>query len=284
MQRVALITKHEKARWIAPYLAPLGYEVFESSIFDTDILGTFSGEVERTLSPMDAALTKAKKACELTNTDWGLGSEGSFGGGPAPGMINWNDELLCLYQASTGIAIYAHAAGPTSVQDLTLNGRVPIKQKLLLYPKQLWILCSKNGVQNGAQDDVQDDVQEGIQKHIQKGLSAEQLLDSLEKMTVSSQKVTIEPDLRAMNCPERQQMIAKAAEDLVRRLSETCPQCEAFNFVVKEKQSGLPCTLCTLPTEQAKSWTRICDGCGYRHDDVVQQKGADPTYCQFCNP
>ena len=268
MQRVALITKHEKARWIAPYLAPLGYEVFESSIFDTDILGTFSGEVERTLSPMDAALTKAKKACELTNTDWGLGSEGSFGGGPAPGMINWNDELLCLYQASTGIAIYAHAAGPTSIQDLTLNGRVPIKQKLLLYPKQLWILRSEKGVQ----------------KHIQKGLSAEQLLDHLEKITVSSQKVTIEPDLRAMNCPERQQMIAKAAEDLVRRLSETCPQCQAFNFVVKEKQYGLPCSLCTLPTEQAKSWIRICDGCGCRTDEVVLQKGADPTYCQFCNP
>ena len=268
MQRVALITKHEKARWIAPYLAPLGYEVFESSLFDTDTLGTFSGEVERTLSPMDAALTKAKKACELTDTDWGLGSEGSFGGGPAPGMINWNDELLCLYQTSTGITIYAHAAGPTSVQELTLNGKLPLKQKLLLLPKQLWILR----------------YEEGIQKYIQKGLSAEQLLDRLEHFVSSSQKLKIEPDLRAMNCPERQQMIAKAAEDLVRRLSETCPQCQAFNFVIKQKQSGLPCTLCTLPTEQAKAWTRVCDACSYRNDEVVQQKGADPTHCQFCNP
>ena len=46
MQRVALITKHEKARWIAPYLAPLGYEVFGTSLFDTDILGTFSGAAQ----------------------------------------------------------------------------------------------------------------------------------------------------------------------------------------------------------------------------------------------
>jgi hypothetical protein len=268
MQQVALITKHKKARWIAPYLAAIGYEVIESSMFDTDILGTFSGEVERTLSPMDAALTKAKKACELIKTDWGLGSEGSFGGGPAPGMINWNDELLCLYQASTGIAIYAHAAGPTSVQDLDQNGRVPLKQKLLLLPKQRWILRTENDAQ----------------KHIQKGLTAEQLLDSLEQVDSSTQNVKIEPDLRAMNCPERQKMITKAAEDLVRRLLDTCPQCQAFNFVVKEKQAGLPCTLCTLPTEQAKAWTRICDGCGYRNDEVVAQKGADPTYCQFCNP
>ena len=264
MQRVALITKHHKARWIAPYLAPLGYEVFESSLFDTDTLGTFSGEVERTLSPMDAALAKAKKACELTQTDWGVGSEGSFGGGPAPGMINWNDELLCLHQASTGITIYAHAAGPTSVQELTLDGKVPLKQKLLGLPDQLWILRTE--------------------KSIEKGLSAEQLLDSLKHIDSSSKKIKIEPDLRAMNCPQRQKMIAKAAEDLIRRLSETCPKCDAFNFVIKEKQSGLPCTLCTLPTEQAKSWTRICDGCSYRSDEIVEQKGADPTYCQFCNP
>jgi hypothetical protein len=268
MQKVALITKHEKARWIAPYLAPLGFEVFESSLFDTDTLGTFSGEVERTLSPMDAALTKAKKACELTETDWGLGSEGSFGGGPAPGMINWNDELLCLHQASTGITVYAHAAGPTSVQELALNGRVPLERKLLLLPKQLWILRSKDGGQN----------------HLQKGLTAEQLLDCLEQLASSSQKSIVEPDLRAMNCPERQQMIAKAAKDLARRLAETCPECEAFNFVIKEKQSGLPCTLCSLPTEQAKAWTRVCDSCGHRNDEVVELKGADPTHCQFCNP
>jgi C4-type Zn-finger protein len=100
----------------------------------------------------------------------------------------------------------------------------------------------------------------------------------------SSQKLIIEPDLRAMNCPERQQMIAKAAKDLARRLAEACPVCEAFNFVIKEKQSGLPCTLCSLPTEQAKAWTRVCDSCGYRNDEVVALKGADPTHCQFCNP
>jgi hypothetical protein len=36
-------------------------------------------------------------------------------------------------------------------------------------------------------------------------------------------------------------MIEKGAEDIVRRLSAICSQCQAFNFVVKEKQSGLPC-------------------------------------------
>jgi hypothetical protein len=263
MQAVALITKHQKARWIAPYLASLGYDVFESGLFDTDSLGTFSGEIERTLTPMQAALTKAQKACELTNTDWGLGSEGSFGGGPAPGLINWNSELLCLHQASTGVTIYAHAEGATSVQALTLHGKVPLNQQLLRLPEQHWILRAQNT--------------------LKKGLSAASLLEELEHIE-SSEKIKIEPDLRAMFCPQRQQMITKAAEDLVRRLSDTCPECQAFNFVVKQKQAGLPCTLCTLPTEQAKAWTRICDSCGHKKDEMVKQKGADPTHCQFCNP
>lgn len=264
MPQVALITKHQKARWIAPYLSPLGYQVVESDLFDTDSLGTFSGEIERTLSPMDAALTKAQKACELTNTDWGLGSEGSFGGGPAPGMINWNDELLCLYQASTGITIFAHAAGPTPIQELVINGREPLKQALLDLPKQRWILR--------------------VNQQIEKGLSTEDLLTKLSHLDTAEQQLKVEADLRAMHCPSRQKMIAKAAEDLARRLSETCPECQAVNFVVKQKQSGLPCTLCTLPTEQAKAWTRICDQCEHRLDEAVEQKGADPTYCQFCNP
>lgn len=264
MQPVALITKHQKSRWIAPYLVPLGYAVFESDLFDTDSLGTFAGEVERTLSPMDAALTKAKKACELTRSDWGLGSEGSFGGGPAPGMINWNDELLCLYQASTGVTIYAHAAGPTTAQELALNTRVPLKQKLLSLPDQRWILRSKLG--------------------IEKGLSAQALVARVQQIDSPMSKIKIEADLRAMHCPARQQMIAKASQDLVRRLTETCPQCQAYDFVIKEKQSGLPCSICTLPTEQAKSWTRICDQCGYQEVEAVELNGADPSTCQFCNP
>jgi hypothetical protein len=85
MQLVVVITKHKKAQWIAPYLAPLGYELQESDSFDTDTLGTFSGGVERILppTPMDASITKAEKACKLTEADWGLGCEGSFGGGPS---------------------------------------------------------------------------------------------------------------------------------------------------------------------------------------------------------
>lgn len=264
MQKVALITKHHKAQWIAPVLKPLGYDVIESDNFDTDTLGTFAGEIERILSPKEAALTKAKKACELTQTDWGLGSEGSFGGGPAPGLINWNDEILCMYQASTNTEIYAHAGSPTSVSEITTGGRVPVNQKLLRLPGQHWIVRTDQS--------------------IEKGLSTDTVIERLTRGQIDLNDCKIEPDLRAMHCPQRQKVIAQAAQDLAMRLSAKCPKCQAFNFVVKEKEAGLPCAMCTLPTQEAKAWIRICETCNHRESETVEHQSADPGKCQYCNP
>ncbi|MCE2593806.1 hypothetical protein K6Y31_03150 [Motilimonas cestriensis] len=262
MPRVVLATKHEKARLIAPCLAPLGYFIEESSSFDTDSLGTFAGDIKRTLTPPQAALTKARKACELTGSDWGLGSEGSFGGGPAPGLINWNQEVLCLYQHSTGLSVYAKASGPTSLQGF--HGQDGLLEHLNQYPKQRWIMRRF--------------------EQIDKGLSADEIFELWQSHEANVDNIQIEPDLRAMHCPERQLMIAKAGQDLARRLSEKCPQCQQVNFVIKEKQPGLPCAMCSLPTHQVKLSVRICDGCAYRSPEPQPVSRADPKYCQFCNP
>jgi len=39
---------------------------------------------------METALKKAKLACELTGSDFGLGSEGSFGPHPQIHLLPWN--------------------------------------------------------------------------------------------------------------------------------------------------------------------------------------------------
>ena len=95
---------------------------------------------------------------------------------------------------------------------------------------------------------------------------------------------TITPDLRAMYSPQRQVIISRAAEDLARRLSSTCPQCQNPNFVAKQVTKGLPCELCNMPTEQMKSTTSVCDSCGFSHIETNKKRVADATYCQFCNP
>lgn len=99
---VALLTRHRKAAQVAPALAPLGLQVIETTAFDTNQLGSFSGEIARQQSARDCAREKARRACALTGLRLGIGSEGSFGGGPFPGLLNWDHELLLLHDAQTG--------------------------------------------------------------------------------------------------------------------------------------------------------------------------------------
>ena len=72
-QRASLLTKHHKLPLITPALAQAGVIVELTDSFDTDTLGTFSGEVPRTLSPLDCAKTKAKLACQISGLSFGIG-------------------------------------------------------------------------------------------------------------------------------------------------------------------------------------------------------------------
>ena len=58
-----MVSRHQKQQYIAPVLASrLGFICKTVSEVDTDLLGTFSGEVARTLSPVACARDKCKRA------------------------------------------------------------------------------------------------------------------------------------------------------------------------------------------------------------------------------
>ena len=94
MNPIALLTQHDKARAIGPALEAAHFAVFTVDGFDTDTLGTFTGETARRGSQLHAAVAKAKKACEMSGERYGLGSEGSFGPDPYAGIAAWAIELL----------------------------------------------------------------------------------------------------------------------------------------------------------------------------------------------
>lgn len=265
MQKIVIATKHQKAKIIAPALKPLGYEVITTELFDTDTLGMFSNEIQRTCTAKEAALIKAQHACEITNSQFGLGSEGSFGGGPYPGLMNWDEEVICFYDKHNGITLYGEAAGPFSPSRLSINSETSaesIATTCQRYENQHWIL-----------DDTQT---------LHKGLSIEALIALYIEKAPSTGIIT--PDLRAMYSPQRQVIISRAAQDLARRLSSTCPQCQFPNFVTKKATKGLPCELCNMPTPQVKTTTLVCDNCHYCYNKTNDKHVADATYCQFCNP
>lgn len=268
---VAMLTKHDKAGMVAPALSPLGLEVLAADGFDTDTLGTFSGEVERTLSPLECARRKARLACELTGLPVGLGSEGSFGGGPVPGLINWDEELLVLYDARDDFEIVALASGPVKVTGFEIESLPQLEGQLAGFdPGQAWIIRSADRVVKGLPD----------VGALQAELAALNLLE--QERVVGG--VRIEPDLRAMHCPERQAYIQAAAQQLAERLQTFCPACTAPDFWQASLEQGLPCGWCGEPSEQPLATIRRCRACGHEMREPVAVEFADPGHCQWCNP
>lgn len=112
-QRVALLTQHGKERVIAPVLEPaLGCVVHHVDHFDTDQLGTFTRDVPRPGSQLDAARDKARMGMTLSGLPVGLASEGSFGPDPFTGMFPWNVEMLVWLDDQLGIEVVGMAQGP----------------------------------------------------------------------------------------------------------------------------------------------------------------------------
>jgi len=75
-RRLVIATKHAKEKVIAPLLEKeLGVECFTDESFDTDILGTFTGEVERKSDPISTARQKCLMAMEANDCDLGGASE-----------------------------------------------------------------------------------------------------------------------------------------------------------------------------------------------------------------
>ena len=69
-RRLLIATKHEKEKVLAPLLeAALGVRCFVAENYDTDRLGTFTGEIERTGDPISTARVKCLQAMELHQCD-----------------------------------------------------------------------------------------------------------------------------------------------------------------------------------------------------------------------
>lgn len=272
LHKAALLTKHHKLCLIAPALADAGFTLSMTEAFDTDSLGMFSGEYIRTLSPLDCVKTKARLASELTGERFGIGSEGSFGGGPLQGLLNWDDELICLFDKATEQYVVAHAAGPVPLSPIDTDQAETIRSHLEKHDeKQGWICVTSKELIKGLVGFA--DIYHTLQ---QTGL--------LATPTKLSESIRLLPDLRAHLCPPRQEYIRQAANQLAARLRARCPACQAPNFWRKEVKQGLPCSQCGYPTHRIQHFIHKCDCCSYSSIEIALEQFAEPTHCPLCNP
>ncbi len=270
----ALLTRHGKEKIFAPLLeTQLGASLLLTENFDTDLLGTFSGEVERELSPLDCALKKAQLACELTGLNLGLGSEGSFS--PSHyGFGTANHELIACINRQAGWSVVGHYYGFSRVRSQTLNSMAELYRFVEQTPAgQGLLLRSPAGVAKGLYG------LDAIESHLKDWFGNYALLGS-----AFAQELVISDDLRAHHCPERREHIRRAMENLIERLQLACPQCDTPGFWPDHAHPGLPCRACGSPTHSIKARTARCGHCQFEQTYPVAEPEADPSLCPHCNP
>ena len=64
--------------------------------FDIDVLGTFTGEVERKGDPITTTRNKCITAMDAFGCDLGVATEGSFDGHPFMFFISADDKIVFL--------------------------------------------------------------------------------------------------------------------------------------------------------------------------------------------
>ncbi|MEO1054098.1 MAG: DUF6671 family protein [Bacteroidota bacterium] len=271
---MAIATKHGKEKVIAPLLEEsIGVECVLAEGFDTDELGTFTGEVERQYDPLTTLKQKCRRGIGATGCDLAVATEGSFGSHPNIPFVNAHDELVMLYDQANDLQV----TGRKLTTDTNFSGQqvkdiseLECFAQSVLFPSHALIL--KDGEEHFTQ--------------VIKGIKDWSVLSaSFDDLMFDNQSVFVETDMRAMFNPTRMQVIKKATEDLLNNLASTCDVCGSPGFVAVEIVKGLPCQQCGNPTNSTKLLVYECQRCGHREE--VKQHGKsveDPMYCNVCNP
>lgn len=274
-RRLLIATKHQKEQVMAPILAAeLGVEC-QALVIDTDVLGTFSGEVPR----LDDPLTTLRKKCELAfqqdrTADLVVASEGSFGPHPSMFFLPANEEWVMLTDKKHGLEITARCLSTeTNFSAKQVNAWSALCEfaATAQFPSHGLILRRT--------EDNYDEVIKGI---VTPG-GLRQAFDALFEPNVG---VYVETDMRAMHNPSRMEVIEQTIRELVNKVRSCCPQCAMPGFDKVAVNSGLLCAACGTPTRGVRSHIFRCQHCDYQEERLFPygKEQEDPRYCDVCNP
>lgn len=274
-RRIALLTQHGKEGAIAPVLDPaLGCRVERVSGYDTDRLGTFTREIPRAGTQIEAARKKARLGMQLSGLPLGLASEGSFGPDPMVGMFPWNVELLIFLDDERGLEVVGVAQGKANFAHVLAADWAAAEA----FARQAGFPAHHLVVRPESEDDPR----------LHKGIAAWAELEAVfaRALAVSANgRVFVETDVRAHANPTRMHNIRLAAEDLVKKLGSLCPACGTPGFWLVERVAGLPCADCGAPTRETQADILGCVKCPHRvARERTDRNTADPGRCDYCNP
>jgi hypothetical protein len=272
---LVIATMHKKERVIAPLLeANLGVKCIVSDQLNTDVFGTFSGDISRVQNPMDVLRMKCNAAMDLTNVDLAVASEGSFGNHPMMYFTSADDELLMLVDRKNKLEIVERELSlQTNLNATYVNDFEELKSFALKIQFPSHAICMKDSEIGGSF------LVKGIQ-------TMDQLKSCFNECFNKFNSVYVETDMRALYNPTRMKVIEIAATKLCAKIASKCPNCSFPGYSVQTVLTGLPCSTCHFPTKSTRAFIYKCEHCAFQeeknfpHDKTEE----DPMYCDFCNP
>lgn len=276
LRQCVLATMHNKESVIAPQLeAGLGIKVTVPQNFNTDRFGTFTREIKRIENQLDTTRMKAGAGMELTGSDLGIASEGSFGSHPAMPFISSNLEIVVLIDKRNDLEIIGHYRS----SDVRVQGQVVRTPKEAVSVARSWGFPNQGVIVR---------LSEKSNRYIYKEITTFTELEEVSKHLLSKWLVSsiyLETDMRAHRCPRRMESIKMATLDLIKNCKSVCPKCDTPGFVITDTVKGLPCNHCNLPTDLVKETIHSCQKCNFRENKPDGDRTqANPGECQWCNP
>jgi hypothetical protein len=270
-----IATMHGKEQAIVPILSRAFNMIFSpAGELDTDQLGTFSGERERELSPLESARKKASDAHQQSGIGIVIASEGSFGPHPAMPFVAGDEEILCLKDFDNDNEIVVRVvSAATNYAMKTCMDRRDVREFAQRAKFPTHALIAKQAATSYS--------------NMVKGIyTLSQLDDVAEQFISRGGSVYLETDMRAMNNPSRMLVIAEATEQLVTAMNSLCPLCTTPGYHILTVEPGLPCSLCTSPTRSTLYAQWGCSKCNHTENKYYPsgKTAEDPMYCDYCNP
>lgn len=277
-RQVVLATKHEKEKVLGPPLREaVGIDLCVPDGLDTDLLGTFSGEIERHGSPREVAMRKARWGMKMAGITLGIASEGSFGPHPQMMFVPADHELLAFVDDELGIELVEQILSPkTNFAHHATRTVEDLKEFLenVGFPSHGLIVRPNSGLQPG---------------FLFKGVTKINLLkEAIEQCSSASDDglAHVETDMRAHMNPTRQQVLQEVAVQLGHRLAALCPECRTPGWGLVDVVRGLPCSGCGRETDWVVTEIYGCSHCEYRENRPRSDglRLASPGNCSWCNP
>jgi hypothetical protein len=269
-REIRIATMHGKEKVIGPALEEAFKMKYSVAAFDTDLLGTFSGEVERLLTPLEAAREKCRLALETDYAEIAIASEGSFGTHPTLYFMPSDEEILLLVDRKNDLEIAVkHTSLQTNYGYFSTESEEPVADflKRVKFPSHALIVKTADFIEKGIQ-------------------SKEQLDRAINACISLNGQYQLMTDMRAMYNPSRMRVIQEATDKLIQKMQSECPGCSRPGFGITDALKGLLCSTCSMPTRSVKTVIYSCEGCHYteKADFPEGKTEEDPMFCDFCNP